>query len=338
LVTRVLRVDALHPDPAAIDEAASILRAGGLVAFPTETVYGLGGRALDPAALARIFAAKGRPSTHPVIAHVEDEAGAVALSAHWGEAASRFARAFWPGPLTIVVPRSAHLPAAIGGGTNSIGIRAPAHGVARALLVALREPIAAPSANRYQALSPTRAEHVVASLGSVVDLVVDGGSCDRGLESTVLDVRGSIPRVLRPGSIDLAALAAVDPRIAHGGGIALAAGEARASPGMDAKHYAPRAALRLASSLAEALAEADERAERGETVGLVVRGPIAARSSREEVVMMALPSDAVGYARALYATLHELDARSVDSIVVEAVPDDGEWHAVADRLLRASIR
>jgi len=337
VVTRVLTVDATHPEPGAIDEAARVLRAGGLVAFPTETVYGLGGRALDPAALARIFAAKGRPSSHPVIAHVEDVAGARALAADWSETASRLARAFWPGPLTLVVPRASHVPGAIGGGTDSIGIRAPAHGVARALLAAVGEPIAAPSANRYQGVSPTRAEHVLASLGDV-DLVLDGGACDRGLESTVLDLRGEVLRVLRPGSIDLAALRTIEPRVVDSEGAALPAGAARASPGMDARHYAPRASLRLAPSRADALAEAAERSRRGQTVGLVLRGPSAAAPGGRRVIVRALPEDPTGYARLLYATLHELDGLSVDSIVVEAVPEDEPWRAVADRLARASTR
>jgi L-threonylcarbamoyladenylate synthase len=333
--TRVLPVDAKHPDPAAIREAVRVLQAGGLVAFPTETVYGLGGRALDPAALARIFAAKGRPCTHPIIAHVEDEACAKALSLHWSETASHLARAFWPGPLTLVVPRAAHVPAALGGGTDSIGIRAPAHRVARALLEALGEPIAAPSANRYQALSPTRAEHVLASLGdAAADLVLDGGACDRGLESTVVDVRPEVPLILRPGSIDLAALRVVEPRVAYAKALAPSAGEARPSPGMDPRHYAPRAPLYLAASREAAFADAEERAARGEAVGLVLRGH--SLGPREGILVRTLPEDPAGYARELYATLHELDAVPVDSIVVEVVPAEGPWTAVADRLARAS--
>jgi L-threonylcarbamoyladenylate synthase len=338
VVTRILTVDATRPDRAVIDQAARVLREGGLVAFPTETVYGLGARALDEVALGRIFVAKGRPSTHPVIAHVEDEAGARALAAHWSETASRFARAFWPGPLTLVVPRAAHVPRAIGGGTDSIGIRAPAHGVARALLAALGEPIAAPSANRYQTLSPTRAAHVIASLGDVVDLVLDGGQCDRGLESTVLDLRGDVPSILRPGTIDRAALAAIEPRVDYAQGAPLAEGESRPSPGLDARHYAPRAALQLASSRAGAFAEAEARASRGQRVGLMIRGRAAGAPERREVIVRALPEDAAGYAHMLYATLHDLDALLVDSIVVEPLPEDGEWRASADRLTRASTR
>jgi L-threonylcarbamoyladenylate synthase len=318
-----------------IAEAALVLRGGGLVAFPTETVYGLGGRALDAGALARIFAAKGRPSAHPVIAHVLDEAGAESLAAGWNATASRLARAFWPGPLTLVVPRARHVPPAIGGGTDSIGIRVPAHPVARALLAALGEAIAAPSANRYQALSPTRAAHVRASLGDAVDLLLDGGACDRGIESTVVDVRGEAPRVLRPGSIDLAALAAVAPGVSYASRAAPPTDEARPSPGMDARHYAPRAPLCIAPSRAAALAWAGEQAAGGRAVGLLVRG-LAPAPGPESVFVRALPDEAAGYARELYAALHELDGLPVDSIVVEAVPEQEGWRAVADRLTRAS--
>jgi L-threonylcarbamoyladenylate synthase len=331
----ILRVDPARPDPAIIDEAAGILRAGGLVAFPTETVYGLGARAKDPHAVVRIFAAKGRPANHPVIAHVLGETDAAGLSASWGDRASRFARAFWPGPLTLIVPRAEHVPASLGGGTASLGVRAPRHPVARAILAALGEPIAAPSANRYQGLSPTRAEHVAASLGERVELIVDGGPCAEGVESTVLDLQGEVPRILRPGAIDLLALRGIDPRVVYGDAAPLAATKERASPGMDARHYAPRAPVTLAASRAEAMAEAELRAERGETVGVVVRAAGRDRGDAR-VVVVRLPEDPRGYAQALYATLHDLDARGVDAIVVEAVPEGDAWAAIADRLRRAS--
>ncbi|HSN34083.1 MAG TPA: L-threonylcarbamoyladenylate synthase, partial [Ideonella sp.] len=173
----------LPADAPAIAEAAALLRAGELVAFPTETVYGLGGRALDPAALARIFAAKGRPPTHPLIAHVTSPAEAAALSSAWDARAERLAERFWPGPLTLVVPRAPSVPAALSGGKPTVAVRAPAHPVAQALLAALGEPIAAPSANRYQTVSPTTAAHVVRSLGDAIPLVLDGGRCQAGLES-----------------------------------------------------------------------------------------------------------------------------------------------------------
>jgi L-threonylcarbamoyladenylate synthase len=291
---------------------------------------------MDPRAVARIFEAKGRPSTHPVIAHVRDEEGARALASSFSDTASSFARAFWPGPLTLVVPRAPGVPASLGGGTDSIGIRAPAHEVARALLRALGEPIAAPSANRYQALSPTRAEHVVASLGDAVDLVLDGGPCPTGLESTVLDVRGAFPVILRPGTLGLAALRAVDPRVAYAEGASLTGDSPRPSPGMDLRHYAPRAKVVLAASREAAVAEGDARAARGEAVGLVLVGVTERLDVDAAPGVRELPDDPAAYAHLLYATLHELDGAGLVSIVVQAVPETDAWRAVADRLSRAS--
>jgi L-threonylcarbamoyladenylate synthase len=330
----------MSPDPAALDEAVRVLRRGGLVAFPTETVYGLGARVLDATALARVFAAKGRPPTHPLIAHVLDEAQAKGLTSEWSDRASRLARAFWPGPLTLVVPRAETVPLALTGGGESVAIRAPAHPVARALLAALCEPIAAPSANRYQSVSPTTAAHVVASLGAAVDLVLDGGPCNEGIESTVVDVRGALPRVLRPGPLTLARLRAIEPSTkAEAGSVASSA--SRPSPGMDSRHYAPRARLVVSGTWAEAQAVATRLAAGGAKVGLVVRalpeielaGPLSRGS---KIVLRSLPSDAAGYARGFYAALHELDAEGVDAVVIEEVPNDDAWWAVADRIRRGS--
>jgi L-threonylcarbamoyladenylate synthase len=331
---RVIVVDALHPDRAALREAARVLARGGLVAFPTETVYGLGGRALDPEAVARIFAAKGRPSSHPVIAHVVDEPGAMRLAAAWSESARRLAARFWPGPLTLVVPRADGVPAALGGGTASIGIRAPAHPVARGLIRELGEPIAAPSANRYQGLSPTRAAHVVDSLGDAVELVIDAGSCDVGLESTVLDLRADPPVVLRPGAVSLPTLREVVPDVTRARSATVSDGSPRASPGMDPRHYAPRARLELAGSREGAHATADREARRGHTVGLVLRGGSGATTGR--FALRVLPDEPEAYGQSLYAVLHELDALRVDAIVVQSVPDGEAWDAIRDRLTRAS--
>ncbi len=310
-----------------------MLRAGGLVAFPTETVYGLGARAIDEAALLRVFAAKGRPPTHPLIAHVLDAARARELASMWSVRASRLAEAFWPGPLTLVVPRAPSVLAALTGGGDSVAIRAPAHPVARALLAALGEAVAAPSANRYQSISPTTAAHVVASLGVSVDLVLDGGACDRGLESTVVDVRGDAPRVLRPGPLTLAQLRVVEPST-EAAAITLDGAAPRPSPGMDARHYAPRARLVVGGTSTEAEALASQLAASGVKVGLVLRAP--PRSPAARVVVRALPADAEGYARGFYAALHELDAGAVDVIVLEEVPVDEGWGAVADRMRRGS--
>jgi L-threonylcarbamoyladenylate synthase len=316
----------------ALDEAAAILQGGGLVAFPTETVYGLGGRALDSRAALRIFAAKGRPHTHPLIVHVLGDDDARALAGEWNERAQRLARAFWPGPLTLVVPRGARVPAVVAGGGDSIALRAPAHPVARALLRRLGEPIAAPSANRYQSISPTLAEHVVKSLGDDVGLVLDGGACDAGIESTVVDVRGAHPRVLRPGALGITALRAIAPDIEASDEV-LAEDASRASPGMDARHYAPRARLVLAATREQAVAQARARAAEAR-VGLLVRGGVSAASA--DIDVRVLPDEPTAFAAALFATLHALDDAGAKAIVVEAVPAGEAWWAVADRLRRAS--
>jgi L-threonylcarbamoyladenylate synthase len=331
---RIVRIDPVDPDPATIAEAARMLREGGLVAFPTETVYGLGARAFDPRALARVFAAKGRPTTHPLIAHVLDTAAARALAATWPAGASSLADAFWPGPLTMVVDRASHVPSAVSGGGNSIALRVPSHPVARALIAALGEPIAAPSANRYQGLSPTLAAHVVKELGDGVDLVLDGGPCEAGVESTVVDVRRGGMCVLRPGAVDLARLRGIGTvemrqEVAD-------AGAERASPGMDARHYAPRARLVIAETAEEARRMAVGLAASGQRVGLVVRDAHEPLAGAERVAVRCLPKGPAEYARLMYRTLHELDDAGVDVIVAEAVPETDGWWAVADRQRRGA--
>jgi L-threonylcarbamoyladenylate synthase len=300
--------------PEAIAEAAARLREGGLVAFPTETVYGLGARARDAVAVRRVFAQKGRPPTHPLIAHVTGEAQARTLAAEWPEVASRLARALWPGPLTLVVPKAKDVPAEVSGGSDSIAIRAPAHPVALALVEALGEPVVAPSANRYQSISPTTAAHVRASLGADADvLVLDGGPCARGLESTVLDVRVHPARILRPGPIGPGALFALGVDVELEGGD-VAEDELRPSPGMDARHYAPRTPLVLAGSDAAA----DELVREGRAVRL------------------ALPTEPEDAARMLYAELHRLDALGAPTIVAVLPREEERWLAVRDRLRRAA--
>lgn len=323
---RVIVVDADRPEKPAISEAVTILRNGRLVAFPTETVYGLGARALDRTAVARIFEAKGRPAAHPIIAHVLDEDGAKKIAATWSDLASQLARAFWPGPLTIVAPKRAEISDELTGGGNSVGIRAPMHPVARALIAALGEPIAAPSANRFQQISPTLAAHVVKSLGDNVDLILDGGPCARGIESTVVSISETNEiHLLRPGSISIEALAKHAKVIYENQNAT--EGELRASPGMDAKHYAPRARLLIAAreDLAKLAAE--------KKVGVILQGNSAGFVAFATRV---LPGDASGFATALFAALHDLDDLECDLILVEAPPSTDEWIAVRDRLTRAS--
>src|SRR5690242_6187855 len=234
----VLRVDA-----AALARAAAVLRGGGLVAFPTETVYGLGANALDPAAVARIFAAKGRPATNPLIVHVAEAAEAVRVAAAWPEAAARLAERFWPGPLTLVLPRRDTVPDAVTAGGPTVAVRVPAHPVARALIRAAGVPVAAPSANRSTQVSPTRAAHVLTGLDGRIDLLLDGGPTAGGLESTVLAVTASPPRLLRRGLVRPGEIEAVVGALARSGPVAAATGQVLPSPGMLGRHYAPRAVL-----------------------------------------------------------------------------------------------
>ncbi|MEO7108801.1 MAG: L-threonylcarbamoyladenylate synthase [Polyangiaceae bacterium] len=332
---RVISVDADHPQKPAIDEAVAILRNGGLVAFPTETVYGLGARALDRAAVTRIFAAKGRPAAHPIIAHVLDENGARKMATEWNDLASALARAFWPGPLTIVAPKRAEISAELTGGGNSVGIRAPLHPVARALIAALGEPIAAPSANRFQQISPTLASHVVKSLGDRVDLILDGGACARGIESTVVSIsQANEIHLLRPGSISIEALGKFAKVIYENQNVT--EGDVRASPGLDAKHYAPRARLLVAPR--EELAKLAQ----GKKTGVVLQGnsagfeALTTTAGNAAIQLRVLPADAAGFATAIFATLHELDDLECDLILVEAPPSTDDWIAVKDRLTRAS--
>jgi L-threonylcarbamoyladenylate synthase len=334
-VPRVVSIDPRSPDAAIVAEAARILRSGGLVAIPTETVYGLAARALSPEAVARVFAAKGRPVHHPLIAHVLGETQARSLASSWPERASRLARAFWPGPLTLVVERERSVPAEVTGGADSIAVRAPSHPVARAVIAALGEPIAAPSANRYQDLSPTTAAHVVKELGDAVDLILDAGPCDAGIESTVVDVRGELPRVLRPGALSLVSLRRVISDV-QTTAAALHGQTPRVSPGMEARHYAPRARLIVADTWLEAQRIAYGLAGAGGRVGLVTHEKPTTSVTHNRVLVRTLPADPTQYARKLYGTLHDLDDAGVDAIVVQGVPRDEAWWAVADRLRRGS--
>ena len=330
---RIISIDSEAPDVSAIEEAAEILRRGELVAFPTETVYGLGANALDASAVARIFAAKGRPSYNPLIVHVPNEGAARELVSEWPERASRLARAFWPGPLTMVLRKRAIVPDIVTAGLDSVALRVPAHPVALALLRATDLPLAAPSANRSMALSPTSARHVARSLGDRVELILDAGPTAVGIESTVVDLRGSQPSILRPGLLGAREIEPVIGALAapneHAGDAA------RPAPGMLDRHYAPRAELRLfatedASSMAR---EAAALAARGARVAMLAIEAGVTDGSTEVVRM---PPDPARYAQRLYAALHDLDEAAYDVVFVERVPDGDAWAGVRDRLERAS--
>ncbi len=333
---RVHAVDAAHPDPRAIAQAAAALRAGQIVVFPTETVYGLGALALDRAAVKRVFEVKGRPLTHPLIVHVLGEAEAKGYAAEWPPLASELARAFWPGPLTLVVKKAAFVPSEVTGGSDAVALRAPSHPVARALLSALGEAIVAPSANRYQSLSPTRAEHVVSSLEGQDLFILDAGPCPSGIESTVVDVRGAEPRVLRPGALSIPALRAVAPSL-HYARIEAGDGESRASPGQDKRHYAPRTPLVRTPSRAEALERARMLTERGERVSVVLFGESIRHDEKDpRAAIHVLPGDPEAAGAALFALLYELDRQKYELILVEPPPDAPGWEAIVDRIARAS--
>lgn len=316
------------PDDPAILEAAAILALGGLVAFPTETVYGLGADGLNPEAVARIYAAKGRPATNPVILHVADAAAARELVSHWSAEATALAARFWPGPLTLVLPASAAVPSIVRAGGPSVALRCPAHPVALALIRAAGRPLAAPSANRSQHLSPTLAQHVASSLGGAVDLILDGGPTAAGLESTILDLTGERPRILRPGPVGPAELTALVGPVDRWEG-AVRAGEVQAAPGMAERHYAPRARLEL-------VAPGTGLPEVSGAVAYVGLGTLPALPAGIRGILLPLDADAVG--TRLFALLHELDDAGFDRIVMERPPEDDAWLAVRDRLRRASAK
>jgi L-threonylcarbamoyladenylate synthase len=319
--------------PASLERAAALLRAGRLVAFPTETVYGLGARADDAAAVRAIFDAKGRPPGNPLIVHVASAAEARALADGWPEAAARLAAAYWPGPLTLVVRRregaGCIVPEATAGGPT-VALRVPAHPVALALLRAAALPIAAPSANRSTAISPTTAAHVLKSLGARVDLVLDGGETGYGIESAIVDVTRVPPALLRHGALPLAELAAfagvVDPgaRVVPEGGTATA-------PGGYARHYAPGARVLLVPAGAVRDEVLALRAK-GQRAGALERGPATLDAEPNE----ALPDDPAGFAAGLYAALHRLEDAGCEVLVIAAAPEGGAWAAVRDRLRRAA--
>jgi L-threonylcarbamoyladenylate synthase len=241
--TVVVPVDPAAPSAAALAEAARVLHGGGLVAFPTETVYGLGANALDASAVARIFAAKGRPANNPLIVHISETSQVQQVAADWPASAERLAERFWPGPLTLVLPKRDTVPEIVTARGPTVAVRVPAHPVAEALLRASGLPIAAPSANRSTELSPTRAEHVLGGLQGRIEMLLDGGPTSGGIESTVLDLTTIPPRLLRPGPIGVAELEAVIGSLARDAPIPVETSHALPSPGMMPRHYAPRTSL-----------------------------------------------------------------------------------------------
>lgn len=322
------------PDTA-LQVAARRLAAGGLVAFPTETVYGLGARADDDTAVAAIFAAKGRPADHPLIVHVADAPQAERFAGALPPVAQRLIAAFWPGPLTLILPRREGIARAAAGGHPTIGLRCPAHPVAQALLVAARElgvpGVAAPSANRFGRISPTTAQHVRDDFGAEL-CILDGGPCDLGIESAIVDCSGPHPVLLRPGAVERARIeaAAAEPLLEPDGRAAPAPGTLRA-------HYAPQAALRLLPTAALRRALQATSAAAG-AIAVYSRSTPAALGLAETAHRRwrAMPGDAAAAAHELFATLRELDAAGPTQIWVEEPPETQAWEGVRDRLQRAA--
>jgi L-threonylcarbamoyladenylate synthase len=325
---RTIAVDPVTPDAAAIAEAAAVLRAGGLVAFPTETVYGLGAHALDPAAVTRIFAAKGRPFNDPLIVHVAEVEQIAPLVAGVPPLVATLAARFWPGPLTIVLPRAAAVPDLVTAGLPSIALRIPAHPVARALLRAARVPVAAPSANLFSRPSPTRADHVRDDLGERIDLLLDAGPTPVGVESTVLDLTGPAPVVLRPGAVPFEALTDVAAGVTLRRREPASDADAMPAPGMLSKHYSPRTPLTLYEGSRDAVV-ARLRAD---------RAAAEARGHTVAVADFGASSDLAQVAAGVYATLRELDRSGADMILATGVAGSaGLALAIQDRLRRAAV-
>jgi L-threonylcarbamoyladenylate synthase len=348
--TRVLKVDPAKPDSAVIDEAAQALREGKLVAFPTETVYGLGAHALDPVAVQKIFDAKERPATDPLIVHIAHIGQVNQVAAGLPPGARKLALAFWAGPLTLILRKKPEVPALVTAGLPNVAVRVPSHRVARALMEMSGVPIAAPSANRFSRPSPTTAAHVLEDLDGRVDLILDGGATDIGIESTIVDFSVEPPVLRRPGGITFEQVHSLVPEIVlqetHGD-----ADVAQESPGQMTRHYAPRAELTLYEGAADAVVKqvaADTRAlvAAGERVGILapqedlsaLAPELAARASagRIETVPIGSRADLERSARELYAAIRTIDGTGVTKILAIGVGSEGIARALHDRLMRAA--
>lgn len=316
-----------HPDPATVDEVAALIRLGKIIAIPTETVYGLAADGLNEAAVASIFKAKGRPATNPVILHVADRDSARSLSSAWPTFAEQLTERFWPGPLTVVVPKAGHVPGIVTAGGSTVAIRCPAHAVARSIIKAVGHPLAAPSANRSTSLSPTQASHVIAAFNGELDGILDAGPCEVGIESTVVDCTGPRPKILRPGSISASEIISVVGPIAES---TLSIGPAR-SPGQMRKHYSPKTPIVLVDTPQAAFDKCLADQSRG------VRSKSLGVSDGASMADFQLPETPQAYAASLYRMLHEIDAGGdVDRLVVELPPNTPEWAAIRDRLYKAA--
>ncbi|HEX6481980.1 MAG TPA: L-threonylcarbamoyladenylate synthase [Ktedonobacteraceae bacterium] len=344
--TEVIKIDPVHPEPSIIEHAATLLRSGKVVVFPTETVYGLGADAFQPPALERIFAAKGRPFSDPLIVHVANEASLELLTTSIPEQAKRLAQTFWPGPLTMILPRGPQVPRLVTAGLDTVAVRMPDHPVALALIRTTGSPVAAPSANRFMHVSPTTAEHALADLNGRVPLILDGGSSQVGVESTVLDLCSKVPRILRPGGVSLEALRSVLPDVQlpmKRNNMHEDEEEAQKAPGQLLTHYAPAVPLLLFDGGVEAmrhamLAELQRRLARGERVGVLVANEDLATFQNSGAVIQTPGSanDTKQIATALFASLRALEAAGVNTILCRNFDEQGLGLAIRDRLLKAA--
>jgi L-threonylcarbamoyladenylate synthase len=334
MTAEVLSIESAARFDEAARRAAELLRAGQLVALPTETVYGLAANAWNPEAVRRIYEAKGRPAANPIIVHVASLEMARRCVSAWPAEADKLAAAFWPGPLTLVLPRSEEIPPLVTAGGATVGVRWPNHPLIQAVIRACGFPLAAPSANLSNQISPTTAEHVRKDLGSRIPLIIDGGPSRVGIESTVLDLASRPPRLLRPGMISAESLQAV-----LGGGkveIGGAAGVILRSPGQLPRHYSPKARLAVLRWRDEAdlAAQVSGIAAARERIHIVAHRHIPATEQFGRVTI--IPPDVEGFARALYAELHRSDEAGAEWILVEAPPAGERWRGIADRLRRAA--
>ncbi len=333
--TLLIELNPAAPTQEAISRAAESLRKGGLVAFPTETVYGLGADALNPEAVRKIFVAKGRPLDNPIIVHVAQPEDLGVLTDEVPGEATLLMRQFWPGPLTLIFRKSWQVPDEVTGGQDTVAVRMPRNAIALALIRALGHPIAAPSANLSGRPSPTTAKHVLEDLGGKIDVILDGGDVEVGIESTVLDLSHHPPILLRPGAITAEDLKPFVGRVVA----ATETGQLRKSPGTRYRHYSPRALVTLVEKANQETVDrlAASYARKGRRVGLLTRRAHLPQSSAN-VVVRTMPEDLRGYARQMFAAMRELDELGVDEMIIEGVEEQGMGAAIMDRLRRAASR
>ncbi len=339
MISRQMRTEILSTHTpqlfaATVKRAAKLLRAGEVVALPTETVYGLAANALDETAVAKIFQIKGRPANNPIIVHIVGGKMARDCVREWPDLADKLSQAFWPGPLTLILPRAAKIPSNVTAGGTTVGLRWPSHPFIQAVIGACGFPLAAPSANLSNEISPTNAEHVRAQLEGKIPLIVDGGQSQVGIESTVLDLTVSPPRILRPGMIHAESLAVVSGDISNFK--FQISNSVLRSPGLLAKHYSPKAKLLVLNWRDEAELKFQISNFKFQIADCHVIAHARIPAGFNAANVSVIPHDAAAFARALYAELHRCDAAGVKLIVVEAPPDLPEWSGIADRLRRAA--